>query len=95
VLDVTVSRGNTLSTAVKYLIDAGVPAAHIRCGCILVSKEGVSQFHKNHPGVEVFAIGQDSLINDRGHIIPGVGNPSARMFRTHEANATDLEEVFE
>ncbi len=94
ILDVSLSRGKSMSMAVRYLIDAGIPPGFIRCGCILASKEGIKHLQKEHPDVEIYAVGLDESLDQEGYLHPGFGDPSARMFRTDRDPEND-EEVFE
>ncbi len=90
ILDVTMSTGKTMLEAVKYLDGLDIEPERIRVGCILTCKPGVKEFHAVHPNIELFYIGMDEALDERGHIDPGLGNPSARLFRTE-----DDEEMFE
>ncbi len=94
-LDVTVSRGATMSMALSFLKDAGVPPDYIRCGCILAARPGIERLEADHPDVSLFALGLDEKVDKKGFIIPGLGNPSVRLFRTDEDDLTGEEGDFE
>jgi uracil phosphoribosyltransferase len=86
VLDPVMAQGKTISLAVSYLLDAGVPGSQIRVGCILTSLPGIDHFYgqAQHADIDVFAVACDPELNERFHVLPGLGNASGRMFRTNE-----------
>ena len=49
---------------------------------ILVSKEGLAKLHHFHPDVEVFALNQEETINEKGYLVPGLGDAGDRIYHT-------------
>jgi uracil phosphoribosyltransferase len=50
--------------------------------CILAAPEGITNFHEVHPDVPIFTAGVDERLDERGYIIPGLGDAGDRMFGT-------------
>ncbi|HEY0031866.1 MAG TPA: uracil phosphoribosyltransferase, partial [Devosia sp.] len=55
---------------------------NIRFLCLLAAPEGVERFGKSHPDVPVFTASIDSHLNEKGYIIPGLGDAGDRMYGT-------------
>lgn len=49
---------------------------------ILVSESGLARLHHFHPDVEVFAINMEKEINDKGYLVPGLGDAGDRIYGT-------------
>jgi len=50
--------------------------------CLVASPEGVEAVHKAHPEVDIYLAGLDEKLNDRGYIVPGLGDAGDRLFGT-------------
>ena len=50
--------------------------------CIIAAPEGVEKITKTHPDIEVFCGVIDSHLNDKGYIVPGLGDAGDRIFGT-------------
>jgi uracil phosphoribosyltransferase len=49
---------------------------------ILVSKQGLEKLHHFHPDVEVFALHQEEVVNEKGYLVPGLGDAGDRIYHT-------------
>jgi uracil phosphoribosyltransferase len=49
---------------------------------ILVSEKGLEKLHHFHPDVEVFALNMEKEINDKGYLVPGLGDAGDRIYGT-------------
>jgi uracil phosphoribosyltransferase len=49
---------------------------------ILVSKQGLEKLHHFHPDVEVFALNLETEINEKGYLVPGLGDAGDRIYCT-------------
>ncbi len=49
---------------------------------MLSSKRGVERIHRDHPDVPVFTAAVDAVLNDKGYIVPGLGDAGDRLFNT-------------
>ena len=57
-------------------------ATNIRMMCIVASPEGAQRMLDDHPDVPVYAAALDRELNDRGYILPGLGDAGDRLFGT-------------
>jgi len=80
VVDPMLATGGSAVAAVESLKAAG--ASRIRFLCIVAAPEGVEAMSKAHPDVPVFAAALDRQLNDRGYILPGLGDAGDRIFGT-------------
>ncbi len=56
--------------------------ADIRLICLVAAPEGVQRMLDHHPDVRIFAAALDRQLNDRGYIMPGLGDAGDRIFGT-------------
>jgi uracil phosphoribosyltransferase len=80
VLDPMLATGNSSAAAVKLLKEAG--ATDIRFLCLLAAPEGVKRMAEAHPDVRIVTAALDKRLNDKGYIVPGLGDAGDRMFGT-------------
>ena len=80
ILDPMLATGGTLCETVTLLKDAGCTSI---MGLFLVSApEGLARLEKEHPDVEVFTASIDKGLNERGYILPGLGDAGDKIFGT-------------
>lgn len=82
VVDPMLATGGTAVEAVRYLKDSG--ARDLRFVCIVAAPEGVRRMEEEHPEVPVYAAALDHELDDRGFIVPGLGDAGDRLFGTRE-----------
>ncbi|MFD3190141.1 uracil phosphoribosyltransferase [Sedimentitalea sp. HM32M-2] len=80
VVDPMLATGNSSAAAVDLLKQAG--ATNIRFLCLLAAPEGVARMQKAHPDVPIVTAAIDRGLNDKGYIMPGLGDAGDRMFGT-------------
>ena len=80
VLDPMLATGGSAVDAVAALKNAG--AQRIRFLCIVAAPEGVRRMLAAHPDVPVYAAGLDRELNEKGYILPGLGDAGDRLFGT-------------
>jgi len=80
VVDPMLATRNSSAAAVKLLKEAG--ANNIRFMCLLAAPEGVERMARAHPDVPIVTAAVDECLNDRGYIVPGLGDAGDRMFGT-------------
>ena len=80
VLDPMLATGGSAVEAVKRLTELG--ATHIRFACLVAAPEGIATFKAAWPEVPVFTAAIDRGLNDRGYIVPGLGDAGDRLFGT-------------
>ncbi|MCD1633698.1 uracil phosphoribosyltransferase [Martelella sp. FLE1502] len=80
VVDPMLATGNSSIAAVDRLKERGV--TNIRFLCLLAAPEGIENFRKAHPDVPVYTAAIDSHLNEKGYIVPGLGDAGDRMYGT-------------
>ncbi|MBB3930161.1 uracil phosphoribosyltransferase [Kaistia hirudinis] len=80
VVDPMLATANSAIAAVDRLKERG--AKDIRFVCLLAAPEGVDKFHGSHPDVPIFTASVDRKLNDKGYIVPGLGDAGDRMYGT-------------
>jgi uracil phosphoribosyltransferase len=80
VVDPMLATGGSASAAVTYLKKSG--ARHIRMMCIVAAPEGARRMLEDHPDVPVYSAALDRQLNERGYILPGLGDAGDRLFGT-------------
>ena len=79
-VDPMLATGNSSVAAVDLLKQSG--ATNIRFLCLLASPEGVARMAEEHPDVPIVTAALDSHLNEKGYIVPGLGDAGDRMFGT-------------
>ena len=80
VLDPMLATGGTAAAAARALKDAG--ARRIRLLCIVAAPAGVLKMNEMHPDVPIIATALDRELDERGFILPGLGDAGDRLFGT-------------
>ena len=82
VLDPMLATGGTLAAAIRFLTDRG--ADHITAICLLTAPEGCARVEKDLDGLEipvtVVTAGMDERLNEKGYIVPGLGDAGDRLY---------------
>ncbi len=80
VVDPMLATANSAIAAIERLKDRG--ADNLIFLCLLAAPEGVEAFTKAHPDVPVFTAAIDDHLNEKGYIVPGLGDAGDRMYGT-------------
>jgi len=80
VLDPMLATGGSASAAITML--KGERAGNIKLVCIVGAPEGVRRIENDHPDVEIFLAALDEGLNDKGYIVPGLGDAGDRLYGT-------------
>lgn len=80
VVDPMLATANSAVAAIDKLKERG--ATNIRFLCLLAAPEGIERFTKAHPDVPVFTASIDRELNEKGYIMPGLGDAGDRMYGT-------------
>jgi uracil phosphoribosyltransferase len=80
VVDPMLATANSAVAAIDKLKERG--ATNIRFLCLLAAPEGVERFTKAHPDVPIFTASIDRQLNEKGYIMPGLGDAGDRMYGT-------------
>lgn len=79
-VDPMLATGNSSAAAIDLLKQAG--AKNIRFMCLLAAPEGVARMKEAHPDVPIVTASLDEKLNEKGYIMPGLGDAGDRMFGT-------------
>lgn len=80
ILDPMLATGGSAIEAVRTLRAAG--ATQIRFACLVAAPEGVAALEQAYPDISIHAASLDRCLNDRGYILPGLGDAGDRLFGT-------------
>jgi len=80
VVDPMLATGNSAIAAIDTLKSRG--ATNIRFLCLLAAPEGIRSFRAHHPDVPVYTASIDRQLNEKGYIVPGLGDAGDRMYGT-------------
>ena len=80
VLDPMLATGGSAIAAVDMIKKRG--AKNIKLVCLVGAPEGVAAFEKAHPDVDIYLAALDSHLNEKGYIVPGLGDAGDRIFGT-------------
>jgi uracil phosphoribosyltransferase len=82
VLDPMLATGGTLAAAIRFLTDRG--ADHITAVCLLAAPEGCARLEHELTGLDVpvtvVVAAMDSHLNEKGYIVPGLGDAGDRLY---------------
>ena len=80
VVDPMLATANSAIAAIDKLKARG--ATNLRYLCLLAAPEGIERFTNAHPDVPVFTASIDERLNEKGYIVPGLGDAGDRMYGT-------------
>ncbi|MEM0924339.1 MAG: uracil phosphoribosyltransferase, partial [Pseudomonadota bacterium] len=80
VVDPMLATGGSGAAAVSAVRGEG--ARDVRFLALVSAPEGVKVFHETHPGVPVYTCALDEKLNEKGYIVPGLGDAGDRLFGT-------------
>jgi len=79
-VDPMLATGGSAAEAMTLLKAAG--ARDLRMICLVASPEGVERLRLRHADVMIYTAALDRQLNDRGFIVPGLGDAGDRMYGT-------------
>ena len=79
-LDPMLATGGSAVAAVQFLKNRG--AKSIKFLCLLCCPEGIQALQAAHPELDIYTASIDRQLNDRGFILPGLGDAGDRIFGT-------------
>lgn len=80
VVDPMLATGGSSSAALSLLKEKG--AKHIILMCLVAAPEGVRGINHDHPDVPLYVAAIDEKLNEKGYIVPGLGDAGDRIFGT-------------
>jgi len=79
-IDPMLATGGSAVAALDLLAEQG--AKHIRLVNLVAAPEGIRRVQKNYPRVPIFTAAIDRRLDERGYILPGLGDAGDRLFGT-------------
>lgn len=79
-LDPMLATGGSAIDAIS-IIKRSTPKA-IKFMCIIAAPEGIEALTKAHPDVQIYCAAVDDHLNEKGYIVPGLGDAGDRIFGT-------------
>jgi uracil phosphoribosyltransferase len=83
ILDPMLATGGSATAAIEVLKRWG--AVRIKLVNLIAAPEGVDAVLKAHPDVEIYTAALDRQLNEKGYIMPGLGDAGDRQFGTGNA----------
>ncbi len=81
IIDPMIATGSTLIKVLEECRKCGNPKRKIIMG-VLAAPAGVGRIKKSYHDVEIYVAAMDSTLNDKGYIVPGLGDAGDRAFNT-------------
>ena len=79
-VDPMLATGHSAIAAVDRLKESAPRS--IKFVCLLTCPEGIKAFHGAHPDVPIYTASIDDRLNEKGYIVPGLGDAGDRLFGT-------------
>ena len=80
VLDPMLATGHSSSAAIDAVKEAGAQA--VTLVCIVAAPPGIEFIQEKHPDVHIVCAAVDRALDERGFIVPGLGDAGDRLYRT-------------
>ena len=80
ILDPMLATGGSAIATIDLFKKRGI--TRIKFICLIASPEGIKAVHAAHPDVPLYTASVDSHLNERGYIVPGLGDAGDRCFGT-------------
>lgn len=80
ILDPMLATGGSGIDAITMLKESG--AQKIKFLCIIAAPEGIKKMNEIHPDVAIYCAAIDEKLNEKGYIVPGLGDAGDRIFGT-------------
>lgn len=82
VVDPMLATGGSACAALQNIKKRG--AKYIKLACLVAAPEGIEMIEKNHPDVDLIVAALDEKLNEKGYIVPGLGDAGDRLFGTDD-----------
>ena len=80
IVDPMLATGGSAVAAIDMVKQQG--AKNIRLVCLVGVPEGVAAVENAHPDVDIYLAALDEKLNEKGYIVPGLGDAGDRIFGT-------------
>lgn len=82
ITDPMLATGNSLIEAIRLYVEKGIPQENICCVCMISAPQGINAVFNEFPNIKLIVAAVDSHLNERGYIVPGMGDAGDRIFNT-------------
>ena len=82
ITDPMLATGNSLKEAIRLYTEKGIPQKNICCVCMISAPDGIKAVFEEFPNVKIIVAAVDSHLNERGYIVPGMGDAGDRIYNT-------------
>ena len=79
-VDPMLATAHSAIAATNHLKNVG--AKNICFICLLAAPEGIINFQKEHPDIKIYTVAIDEKLNEKGYILPGLGDAGDRIYDT-------------
>lgn len=79
-VDPMLATGNSAVAALTRIKREGPKT--LKFVCLLAAPEGIETLHAAHPDVPIYTAAVDERLNEKGYILPGLGDAGDRLFGT-------------
>ena len=80
IVDPMLATGGSASAAIGFMKEYG--CTNIKLMVLLAAPEGIERIQHDHPDVDIYCGAVDEKLNDKGYIVPGLGDAGDRIFGT-------------
>ena len=77
-IDPMLATGGSAVAAMDLLAELG--ARRVRLVNLVAAPEGIRRLHSHYPSLPIFTAAVDRRLNDKGYILPGLGDAGDRLF---------------
>jgi uracil phosphoribosyltransferase len=84
-LDPMLATGGSLASAIHLMLQRG--ASEVSALCLIAAPEGLKKLEEhfgNHDNVTILCAGLDEKLNEKGYIVPGLGDAGDRLYGSAE-----------
>jgi len=82
IIDPMLATGGSMISTIDLLKKAG--SKEIRALVLVAAPEGIAKLEKAHPDVHLYTASIDERLNEKGYILPGLGDAGDRIFGTKQ-----------
>ena len=80
VVDPMLATGHSAIAAVNRILETSPRST--KFVCLVASQRGIDSFHEHHPEIPIYTAAVDERLNDKGYILPGLGDAGDRLYGT-------------
>ena len=82
ILDPMLATGNSAFDAISCYMEKDIPMENIIFMCLIAAPQGVHKLLDNFRGLKILAANVDRDLNEKGYIVPGLGDAGDKIYNT-------------